>query len=129
MKSALHNYNMRYGIKTYVGRNQEEVKKAESNKDESNKRTLVVYVSHSFDENSFGLVSIVAKSQATTSLAMNVDQRYACNNSAFWEENIWTWSPKLTISRKEKKNASTTSQLKRDKPALQSLNALWRAGK
>jgi hypothetical protein len=66
MKSALHNYNTRYGLKSFVG-NQD---------DDSSKMTLAVYVSHSFDDNGFGLVSLVTnKNPKSMSLAMNVNQR------------------------------------------------------
>lgn len=105
MKSTLHNYNMRYGLKTYVGKSKEAVKSAEQNKkeDEASKRNLVVYVSHSFDDNSFGLISIVAKPSSTMSLAMNIDQKYFCYNSVFSKESSLILFPNSTTSRKKMK--------------------------
>ena len=63
MMSALNNYNIRYGLKAYVGKQEQ-------------KKQLVIHFGHSFDDIGFAVISINTKAPSKTFLAMNIFNAY-----------------------------------------------------
>ncbi len=66
MQSSLHDFNLRNGLKSYVGK---DVK-------ETGKRQLVVYITDQFDSVGFSILSFRAEQGSKMSLAAKFHRRY-----------------------------------------------------